>query len=268
MSKPSADLDAITCVLPVHNPGKKLESAITAWFDTLKRLGREFEILIVNDGSTDDTAGTAAKIAERNPRLRILTHDARRGYGACLRTAIAEAQHPLLVHATGEHEFNPADLEKLLERIDIKDELTGRSPTLISGCRVGKPAPGIVRTLGKCWRMFCRLVLGLPLQPPVAWPGLRGLAYSYLVWLVFGVPFTDPNSPFRLWRTEFLKRVPIQSDSDFVHVELAGKATFLTCILDEVPLTPNPAVPRVASVWCDFWRVLRNPDFGRPTLPS
>ena len=58
------------------------------------------------------------------------------------------------------------------------------------------------------------------------------------------MPLADVNSCFKLFRTSFLKRFPIQSDGDFVHTELVAKATFLTSIMDEVALTPKPdAVP-------------------------
>jgi hypothetical protein len=82
---------------------------------------------------------------------------------------------------------------------------------------------------------------------------------------VFGVPLADVNSAFKLYRTAFLKRIAIQSDGDFVHAELVAKATFLTSIMDELPLTPAAAAERpVPSVWKEMWRVFNDPDFGAP----
>lgn len=256
-----ATSDAITCVIPVHNPGNALEPAVNRWVDALQRLGRPFEILLVNDGSTDDATAKFAK----SPTVRVLSHESRRGFGACLRTALAETQHPLFFYTAVDEPYAASDLRKLAERIDVRDEITGQSPVLVSGCRTARTRPGFVRFASSLWRGFCRLVLGLPLPVSPAWLGARETAYSYLVWAVFGVPLVDPNSAFKLWRTDFLRRFPIQSDGDFVHVELVAKATFLTTILDEVPLLPGVprALPR-RDVWRDFWRLLRNPDFGRP----
>jgi hypothetical protein len=75
------------------------------------------------------------------------------------------------------------------------------------------------------------------------------------------------SSTFKLFRTDFLRRFPIQSDGDFVHTELVAKATFLTSIMDEVPLTPQPdAVPPPADIsWGELLRVFRDPQF---TFPS
>lgn len=263
MAKPTAD--AITFVLPVNNAGPKLESTITSWSNTLSKLGRAYEIIVVNDGSTDGTADLLAKLAERVPSLHVLTHDSQRGYGACLRTAIATARHPLFFHTALDTAYSPSDLRKLLERIEITDEITSQRPVLVSGCRTGTQPPMGWRIVGKAWRLFCRIVMGLPLEPTGVWLGFREQAFSYLVWMLFADPLTDPKSAFKLWRSDFLKAVPIQSDSDFVHVELVAKATFLTRILDEVPLSPSNQTPHAKpSVWRDFWRVLRNPNFGTP----
>jgi hypothetical protein len=80
---------------------------------------------------------------------------------------------------------------------------------------------------------------------------------------VFGVPLVDVNSAFKLYRTAFLKRVPIQSDGAFVHTELVAKATFLTSIMDEVPLTQKPdPFPPLGPLAADRRRVFRNPEFA------
>jgi len=272
MANPSDDSprEAITCVIPVFNVAGVLEKSLNSWIEALHRLRRDYEILLVNDGSTDATAESAHKFTDRLPQVRLLTHDSRRGYGACLRTALAEARHPLFFYTSLDESYAAGDLKSLLERIEVNDEILDQAPVVVSGCRVGQPKPRLVRLLGSVWRAFCRIVLGLPVPASPAWLGFREAAYSYIVWVVFSVPMIDPTSAFKLWRTDFLRRFPIQSDSDFVHVELVAKATFLTQILDEIPLTPRSSpglTPRRASA--DFWRVLRNPDFGRPlTTPA
>ncbi len=254
--------DAVTLVLPVPDAGERLGKSVTAWADALARLGREFEILVVDDGSPDPTPFAKLGLLKH---VRVLTHATRRGYGASLRTAVADARHPILVHASTDDAYTPNDLSKLLDRLDVTDELSGLSPTLVSGCRAGRPAPAALRLAGRAWRLFCRVALGLPLAPPAAWLGFTSHAYSYWVWAVFGVPLVDPHSAFKVWRTAFLKRVPIQSGGDFVHTELVAKATFLTSVLDEVPLSPRtPSPPPTPSVWPEMVAVFRAPDFGDP----
>lgn len=266
MAKTAAPRDAVSVVIPVHNAADRLEKVVPAWGDALARLGRDYEVVVVDDGSTDATPAVLEKLAAGRVRhLRVLRHDTRRGFGACLKTALATVTHPLLFYTSVDYPYSPSDLGKLLARIEVRDEILGKQPDLISGCRTGRPTPALVKWAGKAWRLLWRVALGLRLEPLPAWPGLRGHLYGSFVGWVFGVPLADVSSAYKLYRTAFLKRVPIQSDGDFVHTELVAKATFLTSIMDEVPLTPAVAGEHgVPSVWREMLAVFTNPEFGTP----
>lgn len=264
MSK-TASREGITVAIPVHNSADRIERFVTQWADGLARLGCEYEIIAVNDGSTDATRETLEKLtAGRVKNLTVLNHDAKKGFGACVREAVQQAKQPLFFYTSPDYPYSPQDLPKLLERIEIRDAILKKQPDLISGCRTGQATPSLFDGIGKAWRFFCRVILGLQLEPPPAWLGVGGTMYRIFTKFTFGVPLADVNSQYKLFRTAFLRRFPIQSDSDFVHTELVAKATFLTSIMDEVPLSPVDAPPPSASVWGDFWRVFQNPDFGNP----
>jgi len=261
----SAPTDPITVVIPVHNASHLLDRVV-AWRAYLDKCGRSYDLLVVDDGSTD---GTAEKLPGREPRACLLRHDTRRGFGACLRTALAEARYPLFFYTALDYPYTPSDLRKLLDRIDLRDEILGRKPDLISGCRTGIPTPGLVRWGGFAWRLLWRLFAGMPMTEPTPWHGWGELWYRTRASWVYGVPLADINSCFKLFRTAFLKRFPIQSDGDFVHTELVAKATFLKSIMDEVPLTPKPdPLPSRGDVRHDCKRVLRAPCFAHEPPPS
>ncbi|HSQ58480.1 MAG TPA: hypothetical protein VLM40_22355 [Gemmata sp.] len=185
------------------------------------------------------------------------------------RTALAEARYPLFFYTAVDYPYTPSDIRALLDRINLKDEAFGKQPDLISGCRTGIPAPPALWWLVKGWKLLWRVFAGLPTSPSSPWHGWREFRYrTYSRW-VFGVPLSDINSCFKLFRTNFLKRVPIQSNGDFVHTELVAKATFLTSIMDEVPLTPKPdAVPALGEIRADKRRVFRDPQFRVPPAPG
>ncbi len=174
------------------------------------------------------------------PHARVLKHEKRFGFGACLRTALAEAKYPLFFYTALDYPYTPSDIRPMLERITVRDEILGKQPDLISGCRTGLPTPELVTWTGRVWRLFWRLFAGIPAQDPPPWHGWPAYRYRVRTRWVYGVPLADVNSCFKLFRTAFLKRFPIQSDGDFVHTELVAKATFLTSIMDEIPLTPKP----------------------------
>ncbi len=260
MSKPR---DGVTVVIPAHNAAAALEKVLPAWGAVLSNQSRPFEIIVVNDGSTDNTADVLQKRASNVPHLRVLKHDTRRGFGACLRTALAEAKQPLFLYAGVDYPYTPTDIRPMLERIELRDEIFGKQPDLISGARAGQDRPFLVAWLGRAWKFFWRVVAGLPMTDPPPWYGWGQWWYRVRTHWVFGVPLADVNSAFKLWRTAFLKRFPIQSDGDFVHVELVAKATFLTSIMDEVPLSwKEDPLPPLGSVATDRRKVFRDPQFA------
>jgi hypothetical protein len=190
------------------------------------------------------------------------------GYGVAIRTGLESARHPLVLLTSADYPYTPADLDKLLERIgtanELPDPITGewrmKLPDLVVGCRTGRPVPQPLKFLGAVYRAFCRVVLGMPLDPLPGWYGFGEHLRAWWAWVVYGVPTTDPHCGLKLFRRSFLGRFPIQCDGDLVHIELVAKATFLTCLMDELPLTPKPD-PIPKPTWT---RKDRGTLFGRP----
>ncbi|MGL6095880.1 MAG: glycosyltransferase family 2 protein, partial [Fimbriiglobus sp.] len=252
--------EAVSVVLPVRNVADRLGPAVRDWHAALVGFARGFDIHIVDDGSTDGTAEIADALASELPDIRVLRHPAYRGFGACLRTALPDARHPLFFYAALDYPYTPADLSPMLERIGHRDESMNRRIDVVCGYRTGRPTPGVWVAAGKLVRGFARIALGLPLEPLSAWPGLREHVWSWVVWAIFADPQTDPNAKFKLLRKALFDKFPIQSDGDFVHVELVAKATFVTALIDELPLTPKPD-PLPVARWSEFGKVFRDPQF-------
>jgi glycosyltransferase involved in cell wall biosynthesis len=260
MTRPA---DAVTIVIPVHNAADRIDR-VAGWRVAMEKGSRPFRILVVDDGSTD---GGAAKISGL-PHTRVLRHETRHGFGACLRTALAETSTPLFFYTALDYPYTPSDIRPMLERINLRDELLGKEPDLISGCRTGLPKPAFVKWSGKAWRLFWRIFAGLPITDSPPWHGWAAYRYRVRTKWIYGVPLADVNSCFKLFRTAFLHRFPIQSDGDFVHTELAAKATFLTSIVDELPLTAKPdPIPVLGDTRADRRRVFADPLFAHALAP-
>jgi glycosyltransferase involved in cell wall biosynthesis len=260
--------EPISVVLVAVNEEAHLEQVVASWIKFLDGLEREYSLLLVDDGSTDRTAELAESLAKQHPRLQVLRHESRRGFGAALRAALAAAKHPLFFYTACHPRYQTEDLKCLLDAIDPVD--------LVSGCRQGSVAPGWLRLLGVLYRWLIWLLFGVYEEPLTTWPGWRGYWIYRLVRLLFGVRIVDASSEFKLFRRAMFARIPLQSDGPFVHVEILAKANFLGKLMAEEPISnqPGPAGATDAhplidrQVLAEARRVFRNPDFGPVKLPE
>ena len=264
MAKVDGSLEAVSVVMPVSHAGNEIGKVLADWLAALESFHREYELLLVVCSSSQ--AETRTRIEESvGDRARVKILSGVSGYGAGLRLGLGESKYPLVFITAADYPYTPADLGKLLSRINEKDEFLGRKLDLVCGVRTGRPIPAFWNFFGKGYRLFCRIALGLPLEQPVAWLGLREHLRSWIAWGLFANPFVDPNCAFKLFRRSVFDKFPIQSDGDFVHVELIAKSTFTMCLVDEVPLTPKPdAIPKAR--WTEFFKVFNNPTFTSPVV--
>jgi dolichol-phosphate mannosyltransferase len=258
---PSIIASPLSIVLPAYNDAAHLEQVVRDWIGYLDGLARPYHIFLIDDGSTDRTGELADELAQKYPRIQVLRHPTRRGYGAALRTALPLARDPLLATSTCDPQYRPSDLKLLLKDID--------QVHLVSGGRSSVAMPPWLRTLGRVYRGAVRVLLGIPLEPRRIWRGWRGQASYWLVRLLLGLRTVDAGSPFKLYRRVIFPRIPIQSDGPFAHVEILAKADFLGFLMSEVPVPHQPLAERDRpSVLPDARRVFAHPDFGPAVLPE
>ena len=268
------ELPGITVVLPFFNQAAVLESILNSWSHTLQKLGRSYEILLIDDGSTDGGVslleGTEGKagLFKRIAHLYLERHEARRGYGACIRTALEKARYPLFFYTGFDHPYQPADLKTMLHNIEETDPDSGEKVDLVNGFRTTTPLPNWRRILGKWYRVFLRVALGANSDPLPGWLGAEAHRLARKMRILFGVRLHDINSRFKLFRRKIFDRFPIQSDGDFVHGEIMAKANFLGCMMLElpiaqrpgpIPVSPEPPPPTDAGK--ELWAVFHNPKF-------
>jgi len=110
----------VSIVLPAYNESRVLEENVGLVLEELRRLAAHyrFEVLIVNDGSLDDTGRIADALAVRHPEVRVLHHRLNLGLGSALRTAFAASQGRYVVTLDADLSYSPDHVARLLECIE------------------------------------------------------------------------------------------------------------------------------------------------------
>jgi len=196
----------LTFVLPAYNEQLNIQRSIEAARTALSRLvleGRinDWEIVVVDDGSID---GTGEEVQRFNlPRVRLVTHQQNRGYGAALRSGFEAASGDLVFFTDADLQFNADEIDRLLpwvERFDI-----------VAGYRSPRQDPWMRRANAAAWGM-----------------ALYG---------AFGLSVTDVNCAFKLFKREVLEGLEIDSDGAFVNAEILLKAKQRGFNFKQVPVS-------------------------------
>jgi glycosyltransferase involved in cell wall biosynthesis len=151
----TARLPELSYFFPAHNESANLRGLVEEALETLPALADRFEIIVVNDGSRDETPAIADGLAAAHPEVRAVHHPTNLGYGAALRSGFAAARYESLAFTDGDRQFKVADLGRLLERYAAGDT------DAVVGYRIRRADP-IVRTLyAKAYRLANRIFFGL-----------------------------------------------------------------------------------------------------------
>src|SRR6202171_1685945 len=106
----------ISAVMPAFNEEANLEQSVGRMAAALASQARVFEVIVVDDGSRDGTAGVLERLKAIHPSLRVVRHPVNRGYGAALRSGFAVARYPWVFLMDADNQFDPADVGALLAR--------------------------------------------------------------------------------------------------------------------------------------------------------
>lgn len=104
---------SLSVVLPVHNAEATLATHVAHLLEVLPDLARKFEVLIVDDGSTDQTAESAAELARQYPQLKVVRHGARQGMSEVVRTSLTKASGELVFVQNPSRTLNNGDLSQI-----------------------------------------------------------------------------------------------------------------------------------------------------------
>jgi glycosyltransferase involved in cell wall biosynthesis len=181
----------LSVFFPAYNDALSIPALVQKSFDVLARHTSDFEVIVVNDGSQDETRAVLGELAALyGARLRIIEHPVNRGYGAALRTGFAAATKELVFYTDGDGQYDVGELPLLLERLEP-------GVGLVNGYKLRRQDP---------WHRVC-----------------IGSIYNRFARLIFGIHLRDIDCDFRLIRREVLRELELESDTGTICVELVRK---------------------------------------------
>jgi len=181
---------SISVFFPCHNEEGVIEQLTRQTLTVLSRISDDYEVIIVNDGSTDGTQSIADQLTSEDPHIRVVHHPKNRGYGAALQSGFRTATKEWVFYTDGDGQF---DITQLPELLDLTSEYD-----IITCYRQNRQDN---------WRR--RLI---------------GWAWSKMVSFVFGLKIKDVDCAFKLYKREIFAHIEMCSEGALIDAEILARA--------------------------------------------
>lgn len=149
-------------IIPAFNEEKTVQTAILETWQVLGVLGKSFEIIVVDDGSTDGTANVVENLvgARRAVPLRLIRHVSNQGKGAAVKTGVLAAQGEWVLFLDADLATHPSEIEKALPLLGNADVIIGSRR--VQGADIAERQPMHRHWLGRLFNLGVRGYLKLP----------------------------------------------------------------------------------------------------------
>jgi glycosyltransferase involved in cell wall biosynthesis len=193
----------------MFNEEETIEHALAVGIEALQRHGGDWELVVVDDASTDGSPAMVAAAAAADSRIRLLRHDRNRKLGGTLRTGFAACRRDLVLYMDADLPFDPDVLGRAIRALHVS------RADLIAGYRLDRTTEGLLRTV-------------------------YSYVYNTLIGLLFGWPHRDINFSFKLMRREVLEAVELRAEGSLIDAELIVKAKNLGFVIQQLGLDYFP----------------------------
>jgi glycosyltransferase involved in cell wall biosynthesis len=200
---PTQSMAGLSIFFPAYNDAATIASLVIAAVQTASRLTPDFEVLVVNDGSTDATAAIVDELARIYPQVRVVHHAGNRGYGGALQSGFASASREFVFYTDGDAQYDPRELERLWAGMD-------QGVDLVNGYKISRSDPLHRKLIGRI--------------------------YHHTVKLLFGLKVRDVDCDFRLMRRAIFERVHLEKASGVICLEMMKKIQDAGFRIAEVPV--------------------------------
>lgn len=194
-------------VIPAHNEAKNLQKLLKKAYSVLKKTKKKFEIIVVNDNSTDNSDEILKKLNEKIKELRIVTRTKNPGAGYAIREGLGKVRGDIIITMDGDLSHDPAEIANFLKFLKNYD--------MICGSRYAKG--------GKAEMTYSRILVSR----------LFNLIFRKLI----GIPVKDFTSGFRAYKAKIIDKIELKSKKFGIFIEIPLKAHLAGFKLTEIPIS-------------------------------
>lgn len=182
---------SISVFFPCYNDAKSIGKLVQDSFLILKKIAQDYEVIVIDDCSTDSSRKVLRKLVLKHPKLKLVFHEKNLGYGGALRTGFKTAAKDLVFYTDGDGQYDVKELQILLS-------LMTQDVDFVNGIKMSRHDP--------TYRIFI------------------GNLYSFVARWLFFLTTYDVDCDFRLIRRELLEKIDLKSNSGSICVEIVKKA--------------------------------------------
>ena len=197
----------ISVFFPAYNDAFTISRLVIEALDVLPALTADFEVIVINDGSTDETGAHLDALAKTRGEVRVIHHSSNKGYGAALRSGFASARKELIFYTDGDGQYDVRELPHLYSLMTPEVDV-------VNGFKIKRADSRHRRLLG-------------------------GL-YNSLARLLFLLPIRDVDCDFRLLRRRAVAPLKLTVTSGAICVELVRQLHENGCRFVEAPVHHYP----------------------------
>lgn len=150
----------LSVIIPAYNEARRLPSTLHAILNYMQQKPWNAEIIVVNDGSTDDTASVVRSFAERYPAIHLIDNQANQGKGGCIRDGMLNALGEVMLFTDADNSTPIEDADKLLAAMDGGVDIAMGSRWVDRQLQL-VPQPWYRRLNGRIYNLLLRATLGL-----------------------------------------------------------------------------------------------------------